>query len=324
VEAKFHSRYHLKRALRHGVALTVIARHCRSKGKRSVYLTCPGGYALWYIIALAICARALGYVTVVHHHSFAHQSRVSVAMRTLVRVVGNRGKHVLLCPSMRERFEELYQPLGASSVCSNVSWVTLTDLESDRQQNVGHPFRIGHLGSLSRAKGLQELPGLVTALVGDGIDAELWLAGAAPTRADQLALDAALAVLGPSRAQWLGVLDGVRKADFFQSIDVFVMPTLYRHEAQPLVVFEALRSGVPVVAYDVGCIADQLRTCGLVVSRSARFAPHALPFLTALARSSEALAAASRSAEQGFAMAKVEGARQSESLLRDLADSTSG
>lgn len=42
--------------------------------------------------------------------------------------------------------------------------------------------------------------------------------------------------------------------DFYQQIDVFVFPSLYAQEAEPLVVLDAGRHGVPTIAFAVGCL----------------------------------------------------------------------
>jgi glycosyltransferase involved in cell wall biosynthesis len=43
-------------------------------------------------------------------------------------------------------------------------------------------------------------------------------------------------------------------AAFYRRLDVFLFPSSYKHEAEPLVVLEAARAGVPTVAFDTGCI----------------------------------------------------------------------
>ena len=50
----------------------------------------------------------------------------------------------------------------------------------------------------------------------------------------------------------------IAKAKFFRDTDIVLFPSSYANEAQPMVIFEALANGVPVLATTVGYIAEQL------------------------------------------------------------------
>ncbi len=55
-----------------------------------------------------------------------------------------------------------------------------------------------------------------------------------------------------------GVVTGKAKEDLLAASDVFVLPTYYDNEGQPLVVLEAITSGLPVIATDYRAIPDSL------------------------------------------------------------------
>ena len=77
----------------------------------------------------------------------------------------------------------------------------------------------------------------------------------------------------PYRVHVLGPVHGAAKARFFAMIDVFVFPTRYAHEADPLVVWEALAAGRPVIAYARGCIREQVGDAGLLIEVHQSFVP---------------------------------------------------
>ncbi len=64
---------------------------------------------------------------------------------------------------------------------------------------------------------------------------------------------------------WSGPIYGLDKQVFFNTIDVFVFPSRYVNEAEPLVIHEALAYGLPVIATDRGCIAGLVGNGGLVL-----------------------------------------------------------
>jgi glycosyltransferase involved in cell wall biosynthesis len=322
VDSKATFSYHARRQWRHLVAAAVLARFRDRGDGNQMLVTCPAGYALWYVIGLIAFARILGYEILVCHHSFAYINRRSLVMWILVRAAGAQGEHVLLCDRMRARFDHHYRPARPSTVCSNAYWTAFTAPGADtgnaiRSRSLGDALRVGHLGTLTEAKGVFELPELVNSLAARGVDAELWLGGSPPTTRDEALLESALAGLG-SRARWLGPLRGHRKSAFFRDIDAFVLPTRYRHEAQPLVVFEALQAGVPVIAYEAGCIPEQLRSCGLLVPQTERLAERALPYLRDLAQDPAALEAAQTAARRTFRAAALDGEKEARALLDKL------
>jgi glycosyltransferase involved in cell wall biosynthesis len=133
-----------------------------------------------------------------------------------------------------------------------------------------HPLRIGHLGNLSIEKGLDVVIALAESLIQTGMAVQLMLAGpSANERASSLVRDARRR-LGESLTE-CGPLYGVEKERYFESLDLFVFPTRYVNEAEPLVVFEALSHGLPVIAFDRGCIAEQVGDAGLIIKSNADF-----------------------------------------------------
>jgi len=120
---------------------------------------------------------------------------------------------------------------------------------------------IGAIGRLSREKGFELLIEAMPELLAGGLDIQLLLLGEGGERArltariDQLGLGDR--VLMPGYIEAAG--------ECLSSVDVFVLPSLT--EGLPIVLLEAMQSGVPIVASRVGGIPQVLREgrAGLLV-----------------------------------------------------------
>lgn len=62
--------------------------------------------------------------------------------------------------------------------------------------------------------------------------------------------------MAPDRFSFVGQVGGWRKESLLAGAHVLVFPSVYRLEAQPLTIVEALQAGLPVVAYDQGGVRD--------------------------------------------------------------------
>jgi glycosyltransferase involved in cell wall biosynthesis len=121
-------------------------------------------------------------------------------------------------------------------------------------------FVVGWVGRLSHEKGpdvlLEALPALKTlpvtvCVIGDGVDQH-----GLKTRAAQLGVS--------DRVRWIGVVPNAERV--FRAFDVFVLSS--RTEGTPVVLFEAMAAGVPVVAASVGGVPDVVSGAEALLVRS--------------------------------------------------------
>jgi glycosyltransferase involved in cell wall biosynthesis len=110
--------------------------------------------------------------------------------------------------------------------------------EKEHAGNDGH-IRFGYLGRLSPEKNVIKLIKAFKAR--DAQNVSLTLAGAGP-------LYAKVKQLEDDRVKVLGYVEDAPA--FYQSIDAFILPS--KLEAQPIALLEAMASGLPIIASDVG------------------------------------------------------------------------
>jgi glycosyltransferase involved in cell wall biosynthesis len=125
----------------------------------------------------------------------------------------------------------------------------------------GHPWRMLFVGQLAPVKGVEVLLESVASLIGR-FDIELRLVYQTDSLLDALRQRAAaLSITGA--LTFVGFRTPVQLRDEYRDAHVLVLPS--RHEALPSVVTEAMLSGLPVVASDVGGIAEQIGDHGEIV-----------------------------------------------------------
>lgn len=140
------------------------------------------------------------------------------------------------------------------------------------------PVRLLHLGALIDAKGFPEFVEAVAELAGvpgPAFEAVLCGKAAASEFAERFA-DAAAAEAwiesrvarinadGRVRISWIQGAAGEAKAALFREADVFVLPTRYPVEAQPIVLLEAMASGCAIITTRAGEIEAMVDEAGAV------------------------------------------------------------
>ena len=205
-----------------------------------VHLNLRTPYSCQYGLLAALTTPGVRTVAV-EHLPLASQDGVSrwIKRRTSTRLAAHVAVGVRAA-----RLIEAEVGLPPGSIRTIPNGVPLVDLPAAPRLAAGAV--IGSLGRFDEQKGydvlvraLPQLPGVTAVLVGDGRDR-----GAV----EQLAAAQGVA----DRLRVVGWSDEPRA--YLAGFDVFVLPS--RYEGLPLVVLEAMLAGLPVVASDVGSVAE--------------------------------------------------------------------
>jgi glycosyltransferase involved in cell wall biosynthesis len=302
--------YHAQRVLRASRALWHLARGRRAG--RSLYMAIAGGAGVIYDLPLALAARLLGYRLFIHHHSFNYINRHRWWTALVVAVAGSAATHICLSPNMAQRLTALYPRATRTIVLSNAA---LTHpLEPAPARN--GPVRLGFLSNLIPEKGIDTAIEVTRLLRADNRDVVLAVAGPALAADTQLMLTRAKDELGAA-FEYRGALYGPEKAAFFRGLDVFLFPSRYANEAQPLVVLEALAAGVPVLATRRGCMAEDIDSSGATF-RDAEFVSNAAQRIAQWCGERSRLAALSAATTMRAGQAHASAMAQLHALLRAM------
>lgn len=277
-----------------GACFVIVA--ARAKGYSTLYLAPHSGAGLLCSCLIALVGRWAGCALAIHYHSYWNIGRHSRLMAAFLAICGPNAVHIVLGPPMARDLQRFYSSARRVAVVSNSVFIAPRRLA--REYGIRR-LRIGHLSNLSREKGIALVLGCMRELQARGIDVELWLAGPAESGDTRALIADAQATFG-ERLKYLGGLNADDVRRFYEDIDVFLFPTLHKHEAEPLVVLDAVAAGVPVIATDRGCIGYLLGTMLGCVIPAPEFIGRAAEQISIWARDPGELASASHGARARF------------------------
>jgi len=194
----------------------------------------------------------------------------SFLMKAYVRRVLRRVSYMaVLGESLRGLFDGLIAPYRIAVVSNGIVWPAVRKLSHEPLKP--RRYRILHLSTLSRLKGALVLLAAIPFVIKNRQDVEFIFAGPWLNEEDQREaeefvvrhdLSGYVVFVGP-------VTTVEHKRAIFSSADLFVFPAV-QQEGQPLVVLEAMASGLAVIFTDRGCLRDTVLEgeCGLEVRRN--------------------------------------------------------
>src|SRR5262245_13131138 len=176
---------------------------------------------------------------------------VKVVVQVLFKMI-----HLGIVPggSLKGLFSKLIPETKLAVVPNGVD-----DIEPRKRDEGGdqlRPWRILHLHFLDRAKGSLVLLAAIPTVLRHRTDVEFVFAGPWVHPDQEQDARGYVEQHGLERhVQFTGEVAGTEKQRLFQSADLFVFPGIGQ-EGQPLLVLEAMASGLPVVYTDRGCLRE--------------------------------------------------------------------
>jgi glycosyltransferase involved in cell wall biosynthesis len=194
---------------------------------------------------LALAGRARGCAVVVHAHGGNIETWLTTPLRRLLLRVAMAPAHrVVAVWTAGEQVLRQVLPEGRVLLVDNgVPVAGRPEREGDHE-----PPRVLYVGLLTPRKGVLDLLAASRLLRERGVDHEIWLLGGTPDEGPAAEAEVRAGLDGSARL--LGTRAPEEMPAEFAAADVFCLPSWW--EAMPLSVLEAMATGLPVVATDVG------------------------------------------------------------------------
>lgn len=304
-------KYHLTRIARVLRAAVIIIRNANAP-QRKIYMITQVSYGILYNYVLLGLARLFSYHIILHHHDSGHTMYHRRSVAHLMRLIGPSAIHVTLGPAMAEDLKR-YRQVQRVMVSQNARIIPDPNFQRPAR-DINAPLVVGHMSNLSRAKGLNLAIESIVEARSRGLNIKLVLAG--PCDGDEAAatLKDAQDQLGDA-LDYRGPVSGETKDKFFRDIDVFLFPTIYKYEAQPLVILEAMSYSASVIVAERGYTAELVGQAGDVFAGDAEFPKKAADRIEVLLTNLDVLQNAQAAARSRYIMLRRIATEQFDRLI---------
>jgi len=221
-----------------------------TRKKKTVYISLSGGWGLLYDLLMVFLSRVFRSKFILHHHSYAFLIKPKKLSAILFKLAGKDSTHIVLCNKMAKDIMEKYAVKNCF-VMSNLASMPVIQNGKERSKLM----TIGFIGNITMEKGGHLVIKLAKEIADSQWPIKFIVGGPCPDPKLEILLKKAVK---DGIIDWIGPVYNKDKEHFLAAMDVMIMPTQYPNEAEPLVVWESLGSGVPVIAYARGCISSQI------------------------------------------------------------------
>jgi glycosyltransferase involved in cell wall biosynthesis len=280
-----------------------------------LYSVVEPGFGICYNFLIMLFARMMHLRIVLHHHSALYTKTFDYRFDWLSWLAGKGALHVAFDEFMAKDIRAHYPSAVNIMVAHNASHVVQQSLEERNDRTL----TCGFMSNLSREKGLDIFLDCLRSAREAGLDLQAILAGPPGSQEAERMIAEAKSEFG-SMLKVLGPVSGASKETFFRSIDVFLFPTRYRIEGQPLVVLEAMSYAVPVVVTNQGYCAELVGNAGASAPIS-NFETVAIAFLGRCQSDAEYLRKMRSEAHKRHEMLKLDADVQMNELIAEICSS---
>lgn len=227
----------------------------------AVYLTTCRSRVGFFRDFIIICTSSLFKIKIINHLHGADfkkfRSNLSSFSRNVVDFVYKKiDKSIVLLPKMKEQYD-MYPDMKVE-VVSNC--YQPFKYESKVKTFHSEELSLLYLSNIMYSKGILHLIEAVTELQSEGLKVKLHIAGKPFSdeyySSDTIFKEFKTRINDNSGIVYHGTVIGKQKHNLFSESDVFVLPSFYRTEAQPISIIEAMAYGCAVICTDHNYLSD--------------------------------------------------------------------
>ncbi|MEB3755339.1 MAG: glycosyltransferase family 4 protein [Desulfurococcales archaeon] len=167
-------------------------------------------------------------------------------------IVNNSTKIICVSNYIRNELTKLVPESADKSI------VIYNSVDTDKFKPINvkkeRTFTIGYVGSLIPRKGVKELLLVFNELLREGLELQLWIGGKGPLMNYLVKLSNKLGI--KDKVRFFGFIPDNELPLWYNKLDLFVLNS--KSEGLPTVILEAMASGIPVIATDVGGTSEAL------------------------------------------------------------------
>lgn len=204
-------------------------------------------------------SRLFGFPTLIHLHGsyfriFYEKSNLAIKLiinLTLKKVIGA----IVLGKCLMNIFDGFLAEHKIHVVPNGIKDCFIFNIKK-HQTNL---IRILFLSNLCREKGIFEILEIAPSIISKYDNVEFIAAGEWTNNYEmQSAFNFVKLKNIHNNVHFTGTVRGQQKHDLLASSDIFLFPTLYPFEGQPLVILEAMSAGLPIIAYNRAAISESV------------------------------------------------------------------
>jgi len=214
----------------------------------TLYIGISGGLGQFYDLLILSVARTTKQRIFIHHHSFSYIIKTNLLTSLIIKIAGKNALHIVLCDLMKDKLLTYREKISCITL-SNSVFSTYNDMGKTKNRQLK---TIGYLGNISHEKGIALFFEVLDKL--NNQESIIGIIGG-PFQDHNSEIFTRKKLILQSNISYLGPIYGDDKDNFFNTIDVLLMPSLLE-EAEPLVIHEAMEKGIPVLAFGKGCIDE--------------------------------------------------------------------
>lgn len=272
--------------------------------EKNVYYSLNSGYGLYLDLFFLIGCKLMQKRIILHHHSYGYINIKNPVVTLISNAMDDDDVMIFLSKMMLDDFESVYGLTSPSLSLNNI--FQYPDDVVLKQRVANDVLMVGYISNITVDKGFLILCDLIELVASDkNSQCQFVIAGdfydeESKARFDRLSANAKKII------SYRGPVFGEDKSVFFSSLDILVFPTIYKNEAQPMVLVESLLHGVPVLSTNRGAISDLIGQNGGSVIDDADFINTCVSVLRSLCKSDSLLNTMSRqSHEQYLALKEI-------------------